>query len=190
MEVNCHLNDEEMAEVLSHPASEYSRTFLAHLQLCDACTLELDRLRGLIESLEGAALEANQALSQTASRDFWEEQRAAIWRQILSGERNALRWLPVLAGALATVILAIGLGLRPLPRSVGSSEPKPDPDRQLLVDVEQLVESDGPEALEPAARLAQQIGGREYGSNNDNPGSLWSWGTSLPVTYENPKENE
>jgi hypothetical protein len=73
---------------------------------------------------------------------------------------------------------------------VGSSEPKPDPDRQLLVDVEQLVESDGPEALEPAARLAQQIGGREYGSNNDNPGILWSWGTSLPVTYENPKENE
>lgn len=185
MEVNCHLNDEEMAEALSHPPCDPSRTFLAHLQLCDGCATELDRLRRLIGSLRVVGLERAPAGAKKASRDFWEEQQAAIWKRILTGERRNLRWLPALAGGLAAVILAIGLlRSQPAARSPLGPEPQADRDRQLLVQVEQLVESDGPEALEPAASLARQIGGNEFGGENNNPGSLWSWGTNLPVTQD------
>ncbi len=54
----------------------------------------------------------------------------------------------------------------------------PDPDQELLVAIEQAVQSDGPASLEPAALLAEQIA---------NPVQRHS---SSHFTKESPNENQ
>jgi len=181
MEVNCHLNDEEMADVLARPAADTARAVLAHLQLCDACSRELDRLRALVASLGQAAGPAVAAKTEAGGRDFWERQRAQVWRQLAAAEPRTLRWLPVLSAAMAAVILAVAFASRPVARPAKGLEPASDADRQLLVQVEQVVDTDGPEALEPAALLAEQIGGDERASEYADPVPA-SRQSDLPLT--------
>jgi hypothetical protein len=88
---------------------------------------------------------------------FWEGQRVAIWAKISAREKKRTNWLFALAGTLALIVLAVStLFLNPQP-ATAPSEAQIDSDHELLVHVEQTIESGGPQALEPAALLAREI---------------------------------
>lgn len=105
------------------------------------------------------ALEALPAWARTAAARpdaFWERQQVDIRKRIArlprrSSTQAATAW----AGALAMLLLAIFLlSDSPAPRP---SSAQNDPDQELLIAVEQTVQSGVPYALEPAAMLAEEI---------------------------------
>ena len=108
---------------------------------------------------------------------FWDQQRLEIRRRIATAPRpSSMGVVTAWAGALAVVLLAIVL-LRTAPtpqRSVGQN----DSDQELLVGVEQTLQRGGPQALEPAAMLAEEI-------SNNPPIS-----TSRSTLKENRNENQ
>lgn len=87
---------------------------------------------------------------------FWERQQLEIRRRIAAvPERSSTRIVTAWAGAFAVVLLATFLlnsGSAPRP-----SRAQSDPDQELLVAVEKMVDSGVPQALEPAAMLADEI---------------------------------
>jgi hypothetical protein len=87
---------------------------------------------------------------------FWERQQAEIRKRMAAmPERSSWRPLTAWAGAFAVVLLALVLlHNRPQPRP---SRAESDPDQELLIAVEQTVQSGVPQALEPAAMLAEEI---------------------------------
>jgi hypothetical protein len=88
--------------------------------------------------------------------EFWERQQAEIRKRIATVPApSSTRAVTVWAGALAMVLLALFLlHGNPAPRASGTQS---DPDQDLLVAVEQSVQSGVPQALEPAAMLADEI---------------------------------
>jgi hypothetical protein len=94
--------------------------------------------------------------------EFWEQQRAAIVSRLAAKASQPALAISGKAWVLAFGVLAIAfLLLVSGPRVTQSrgtpSQTAADPDRELLMEVEYAVESEGPEALEPAALLAQEI---------------------------------
>jgi hypothetical protein len=87
---------------------------------------------------------------------FWERQQAQIRKRVAAVPvRSSTRAVTAWAGAFALILLATSL-LR------NSDETRPsrvqsDPDQELLVAVEQTLQSGIPQALEPAAILADEI---------------------------------
>jgi anti-sigma factor RsiW len=146
MKINSHLSDRDFAAALLEGARR------AHLEPCEACRTELDHWQQTLALLPADA----RAIAERPA-DFWERQQQAIAR--LPGSRQAAKpTFPAFAwaGALALVLFALlllGTGPAPAP-----SQATYDPDHQLLLEVEEAVNSGLPEALEPAALLAQEIG--------------------------------
>jgi|GraSoi2013_100cm_1033763.scaffolds.fasta_scaffold02249_4 hypothetical protein len=113
---------------------------------------------------------------------FWQSQQAAIQSRIASGSRVSLFSMRALAQtcALALALFALALlrtgpGSVPIPAQTQSS---PDSDQELLVAIEQAVQSDGPASLEPAALLAEQIANPVQGNSSSH------------FTKESPNENQ
>jgi hypothetical protein len=110
---------------------------------------------------------------------FWERQQVEIRKRIAAvPEHSSTRTVTAWAGAFAVILLAIfflnsGPALRP-------SRTQIDPDQELLVAVEQTVQSGLPQALEPAALLADEIS-----SSSSQPIP-----TSHRVYKENSHENQ
>jgi hypothetical protein len=104
---------------------------------------------------------------------FWDRQQADIKKRIdAMQQRSSMRTATAWAGAFAVALLATFL-LRSSPAPRPSSA-QADPDQELLVAVEQSVQSGVPEALEPAALLADEI----------NSGSQ-----PIPASHRTYKEN-
>jgi hypothetical protein len=120
------------------------------------------------------------ALARQASErpdEYWEKQHSTIWRRISAGHAQSSEVSPrlVWTTSAAVVVLATMLLL-------GGSAPGPatqvqiqaDPDHELLLAVERAVQIEGPQALEPAALLAQEIGRSDHnysarkGNNHEN----------------------
>ena len=147
MEIKPHLSEAELAEFISDP----SRGLGTHLELCNSCLDEVARLRETVTELKSLS---------DKPQEFWDRQRTAIRTQIAAMPTQAkslsrrLIWVP----AFALVVLA-GLLL------TGGTPPPPpiqpqaalDPDHELLIAVEQVMQSNGPNALEPATYFIQQI---------------------------------
>lgn len=142
MIIKAHLTDEELAQAWSEP----SRTIAVHLEDCEACRTELLRLRhGLTRHDE-------------AGEEFWQQQRRDTWKRIddarVAPHSSGLRWgLASAALILLAAMLSMNSGNRP-------PQPKPvvaetDPDHELLLEVERIVQSNGPIALEPAGLMTQ-----------------------------------
>jgi hypothetical protein len=113
---------------------------------------------------------------------FWQRQQAAIQTRIASENKAPLFSIGALAQAcaLALALFAIALlktGPSPVP-GPSQTQFSLDPDQELLVAIEQAVQSDGPASLEPAALLAEQIA---------NPVQKNS---SSHFTKESPNENQ
>jgi hypothetical protein len=103
---------------------------------------------------------------------FWTRQRAAIRSRIAVEQASRRPLKPViLASALSLIILA-GLLLRMSSAPVRVAEPQNDPDQQLLISVEQAIQSNGPDALAPAGLLAEEISSAQSKSqqlSKENP---------------------
>jgi hypothetical protein len=117
---------------------------------------------------------------------FWQSQQAAIQTRIASANSGSLfsmRFsMQALArtGALVFLLSALAM-LRTGPNAVpvpAQTQSSPDPDQELLVAIEQAVQSDGPASLEPAALLAEQIANPVQGNSSPN------------FTKESPNENQ
>jgi hypothetical protein len=145
MEISPHLSEAELAEF----ASDSSSALGTHLEHCDACLREVARLRDAVSTLRAVGSEPEV---------FWSTQQAAIRERVASARVRMSRWLPRTAMAAATAVIAIaclmlsgGKVPPPSPQAVA------DPDHELLVAIEQAMQTDGPAALVPAALLAEEI---------------------------------
>ena len=155
MEMTSHLSEAELAEFVSDP----SKGLGTHLEFCDSCLNEVARLRQTVADLKTAGQKP---------QEFWDRQRDAIRTQIAAAplapapKIHRLAWAPVLA-----VIVLAGLlvsGGAPAPQAV-QPQAAVDPDHQLLLAVEHVMQSSGPEAFEPATYFVQEIR-QETGSNS------------------------
>ena len=152
MEITPHLSEVELAEFISDP----SRGLGTHLAHCDACLYEVARMRETVAGLRGLSSEPDE---------HWIRQRMAIRSVITAAPRRPVWRFPRLAwaGAMAVIVLAgllVGGGSVP-PPVVGTERSADlsanDPDHELLLAVEHVMQSSGPEALEPAAYLVREI---------------------------------
>ena len=91
------------------------------------------------------------------NEEFWQNQRNEVWSRISSAEHRSARRLPILAWALAAATIAASGWLLSRPSTVQPQQVRVDPDHELLMEVERVVQIDGPAALEPAALLAEEM---------------------------------
>jgi hypothetical protein len=145
MEMTPHLSEDELAEFVS----DSSPALGTHLEHCDACLREVAYLREAVTGLRALGNEPQA---------FWSTQHAAIRVRIASAGTQTLRWWPRTAMAAASVMvvtacLLLGGGTAPVP----TPQAETDPDHELLVAIEQAMQTDGPAALVPAALLAEEI---------------------------------
>jgi len=146
MEIKSHLSDTELAEFVSDP----SRGLGAHLQFCDSCLGEVARMREAVTGMRLVVAEPGE---------FWVRQRNGIRTKMATTSHRSSRALPHLAWAgslamIAAACLMLSDGPRPSPVA---HQLESDPDHELLVAVEQVMRSNGPEALEPATYLVREI---------------------------------
>ncbi len=109
-------------------------------------------LRQTLEVLPGRARAATEW-----SDKFWQNQRISVWSRISAVENQTARRTPILVWALVGAMMAVSGWLLERPLVVPPREVYVDPDHELLMEVERMVQIDGPLALEPAALLAQEM---------------------------------
>jgi len=88
---------------------------------------------------------------------FWTRQRAEVWKAIERGTETQRRSMPKLAWVAAAVVVGIAammLSVSPVPQA---PQARVDPDHELLLDIERSLNSGGPQALEPASLLVEEI---------------------------------
>lgn len=150
MEIDGHLNETELTEFVLNSTAVLG----SHAEHCDQCLDEVTRLRQLVKGLRGSGKEEEEEA-------FWTEQQQAIRTRIAwQNERTFSKARP-LAWAMATATIAIASvlilgGQAPIPQPAPHA--RVDPDHELLIEVERTLQTGGPEALEPAALLAREIG--------------------------------
>jgi hypothetical protein len=150
MNLTRHLNNEELSEMILDSDQRHLQSALGGLPECARAATERPDV-------------------------FWDEQQAQIRKRIAAvSTRTSKRTIIAWAGAFGVILLAtLLLYNHPQPRP---SRVQNDPDQELLVAVEQTVQSGIPRALEPAAMLADEI------NNGSQPIS-----TSHRAHKENPK---
>ena len=147
MEIRPHLSEAELADFISDP----SRGLGTHLEICDSCLNEVARLRETVAGMKATA---------DRPEEFWYRQRTAIRNQIAAmpaqptAISHRLAWVPLFALVVLAAILLTGGTPAPPPMATQAAV---DPDHELLVAVEQVMQSNGPDALEPATYFIQQI---------------------------------
>ncbi len=147
MEITPHLSDAELVEFVSDP----TRGLGTHLEFCDSCLTEIARLRKTVTDLKKAA---------DKPQEFWDHQCTAVRTQIAAAPSfgtpafQRLAWVPALVVILLAGLLLSG-GIPPA--APVETRVVEDPDHALLVAVEQVMQSNGPEALEPATYFVQEI---------------------------------
>lgn len=95
-------------------------------------------------------------LASEQSETFWEQQRLSIQRQIASLPERRTSSVR-LAWAAATILILIASFLLQTASRVPAPPSASTSDRELLVEVEQALEGDVPQALQPAALIANEI---------------------------------
>ena len=149
-----HLSDEELSELLLAPQGSN-----VHLATCASCRTEQERLSCVLGELPSLV----RVVAQNTDV-FWEKQRTAIWADIVTLQSR--EQFPVLARALAAAVLVVGgllLSTAPTPAPTRAAA---DPDHELMIQLERTLQSEVPQALEPAALLAREI------TQNTQPNSL------------------
>jgi len=135
-------------EIIRHMSDEQRRELL----------LQSDQqaLQPMLAALPEAAREAAERDEQ-----LWDRQREAIWSRIRQHEKQQRRMAGILALATMAAMLMLStyhVSRRAAPPAPSQAGQRPvDPDQELLMAVEDAVQSGGPAALEPAALLAEEI---------------------------------
>jgi len=163
-----HLNENEWLELILGGDAAAPRR---HLDACAHCSAEFEKLRA---SLQEFRSEAHQAAERPEG--FWARQHAAtVSRALRKNTAPRLAW----AASLAAVVLAALILANPAPRApsvqgalpapsaiAASAPPSIEGDAALLMDVQQSVQRDVPEALEPAALLVDEMNQRQQQHRN------------------------
>lgn len=141
-----HLSDQQWAELLMpHDGGT------EHLSQCPSCREEHDKLHNLLSTLPGCARSAAEQ-----PEIFWDRQRLAIQSRIAKLPSSRQRSTRLAWAATLALILIASLILR-----TGSHVPvqhaNADPDRELLVQVEEALDGEVPQALQPASLLANEM---------------------------------
>jgi hypothetical protein len=143
MQLILHLKDEELTDLL----------------------LAADQ-RELQQTL--AAVPNQLRLSTERPEWFWKKQQAAIRERVRARRRSAWRLLPACAGVLGLALLATTLlhhGRTPAPPAAPQAQAVSD--QELMIAVEQAVQTDVPDALAPAALLADEISNSQSSSTSN-----------------------
>ena len=140
-----HLSDDELSELLLTP-----RASNVHLATCASCRAELERMRRVLGELPSLV----SVVAQNTDA-FWETQRTAIWTDIVT--LQARKQFPVLAWALAAAVLVVAGLLLSIAPSPAPTRAEADPDHEFMIQLERTLQSEVPQALEPAALLAREI---------------------------------
>ena len=149
-----HLSDEELSELLLAPQGSN-----VHLATCASCRTEQERLSCVLGELPSLV----RVVAQNTDV-FWEKQRTAIWANIVTLQPR--KQFSVLAWALGVAVLVVaGLLLSIAPAPV-LTRAEADPDHEFMIQLERTLQSEVPQALEPAALLAREI------TQNTQPNSL------------------
>lgn len=109
-----------------------------------------DKLQNLMHGLPESARFASEQ-----SEAFWEQQRLSIQRQIATFPETGVRSIRLVWAAAFALVLIASFLLR-----TGSRvpvQPSPTSDRELLVQVEQALDGEVPQALQPASLIADEI---------------------------------
>jgi len=149
-----HLSDEELSELLLAPQASN-----AHLATCASCRAEQERMRRVLGELPSLA----RVVAQNADA-FWEKQRTAIWADIVMVQPR--KQFPVLTWALGAAVLAVASLLLSVAPDPVPTRAAADPDHELMIQLERALQSEVPEALEPAALLAREM------TQNSQPNSV------------------
>jgi len=148
--MNGHLSDEQWAAAVLDPAGG---TVAEHLRECADCREEMSSFERPISKVRA---EIHRASERPES--FWIKQRHAICARAAQ-HRFPPPWKR-LAWCAATVVLVL-LSTTVLSRRnappLRTETVDADPDDALLLSVQQSIRSDLPQALRPAALLAQEI---------------------------------
>jgi predicted anti-sigma-YlaC factor YlaD len=143
-----HLSDEQWAAAVLDESGE---AVANHLRECAACREEVS---SFTDAIGGARARIRKAAEQPES--FWREQREGITTRLADRvfHQPWMRFVWVTA-TVTLVLLATTLLSRhaapPLPKT------QADPDDALMLSVQKSIRSDLPQALEPAALLAQEV---------------------------------
>lgn len=142
MEIKAHLTEEELAQAWTEPG----RGVAAHLENCEMCRAELKRLRQAMQKAE------------SADTEFWEAQRQKIWKRIevtrTAPRTTGWRWGYAFAAlVLLATMLSMNSGYRPPVQKPVQAQV--DPDHELLLEVDRIIQSDGPMALRPAGLMTE-----------------------------------
>ena len=140
-----HLSDEELSELLLAPQASN-----VHLATCPSCRAEQERMRRVLGELPSLA-----SLAAQNTDVFWEKQRTAIWADIVMVQPR--KRFPVLTWVLAAAVLAVASLLLSVAPDPVPTQAAADPDHDLMIQLERTLQSEVPEALEPAALLAREI---------------------------------
>jgi hypothetical protein len=104
-----------------------------------------------LAELRSAALAASQR-----PESFWTDQRNAVLER--AGARRVLRWKSGWAWVAAAVLVVVFSSIwLEMPRGMPAPDFAAGDDQELLYDVEQLLNTHVPLALEPAMMLADEI---------------------------------
>ncbi len=147
MQIERHLNDAEISELL---AGERMEEATRHLAGCSACAAELAELANMRDALRS---DLNAASDRPAH--FWMRQHAQL-RERLAVLRPTLRWPIAAMAALAALSFGLFSIKTPAPapaRSVQSA----DADDRLLRDLQRSLAQRAPEPLLPATVLVQEM---------------------------------
>ncbi len=109
------------------------------------------RLRPALDALAGWARGATDR-----PESFWAQQRDAVWARLAVRKKRAGRFR-ALAAVVSLFLFALALLLGNRHPAKAPPRAQADPDQELLLRVQQTMQSDGPQALEPAALLAAEI---------------------------------
>jgi len=147
--MNGHLNDEQWAAaVLKTSDAEAAQ----HLAECTACHGELEALAA------AAAVARNQARTMEALPEaFWRRQRLAIGSRLAARDLEHPWKRRVWATAAVLLILLASVLVFRRPAPPAQAVAPPDPDDELLLTVQQSIQSDLPQAMRPAALLTREI---------------------------------
>jgi hypothetical protein len=111
-----------------------------------------------------AAVPRQLRLSSEQPEWFWQKQQAAIRQRLGATRHLAWRLLPACAGVLGVAVLGTTLLYHARPAAPPAAQAQSVSDQELMIAVEQAVQTDVPDALAPAALLADEISKSQSGS--------------------------